>query len=103
MNPSAYTGMARTEDKHWWFVDRRQIIASLLSRLLPSDKVDILEVDCRTCGNLAMLSGFGRVTAGEKNSWAAEYAQNKFGDYANVLLADFLELDCSGRRFDLRF
>ncbi|TAK61352.1 class I SAM-dependent methyltransferase [Methylobacter sp.] len=101
MNPSAYMEMARTEDEHWWFLGRRQIIASLLSRLFPSGKIDILEVGCGTGGNLAMLSDFGRVTAVEKNSWAAEYAQNKFGGYANVLFADFLELDCSGRQFDL--
>lgn len=101
MNPSAYSEMARAEGGHWWFVGRRQIIASLLSRLFPSDNIDILEVGCGTGGNLAMLSDFGRVTAVEKNAWAAEYAQNKFGGRTDVLSADFLELDFSGRRFDL--
>ncbi|HEY8099064.1 MAG TPA: class I SAM-dependent methyltransferase [Methylobacter sp.] len=101
MNPSAYLEMARTESEHWWFVGRRQIIASVLSRLFPSDKIDVLEVGCGTGGNLAMLSEFGLVTAVEKNSWAAEYTRDRMDIRANVLSADFLELDFADRKFDL--
>lgn len=101
MNPNIYLDMAQTEAEHWWFVGRRQIIASVLLNLFPSNNIDVLEVGSGTGGNLVMLSEFGHVTAVEKNAWAAQYTQNKFGKDINVLSVDFFELDLAGRQFDL--
>jgi len=37
MEPGAYEEMAQLQDRHWWFVGRRRILADVIARLpLPS-------------------------------------------------------------------
>jgi SAM-dependent methyltransferase len=77
MNPEAYIEMAATEDRHWWFRGRRQIIASTLQRLGLPKPCRILEVGCGTGGNLDMLREFGTVFAFETDNTALELARRK--------------------------
>ncbi len=77
MNPEIYERMAWLEDRHWWFRARRAIVAKLIAGLgLPVD-ARILDAGCGTGGNLAMLSGFGKVEAMEMDDWAREIAAAK--------------------------
>lgn len=77
MNPEAYLDMAATEERHWWFVARRRILADLIGRMgLPQD-AEILEVGCGTGGNLALLGRFGRVFAVEMDATARAIAEQK--------------------------
>ena len=77
MDPTIYLQMRQLEDKHWWFVARRKIIASVLKSLqLPVD-AQILEVGCGTGGNLAMLQRFGSVTGIEHDESAADLARRR--------------------------
>ena len=74
MSPDAYLEMARTQECHWWFAARRQILRSQLRRLqLPAD-ADILEVGSGTGANVAMLAEFGRVVGLEMNEGAISLA-----------------------------
>ena len=57
--------LAAAEDRHWWFVGRRVILASVLDGLdLPQD-ADLLEAGCGNGANLDMLRRFGKVRAFE--------------------------------------
>ncbi len=79
MEASEYRFMAEYEDRHWWFVGRRTVLAALLDGLaLPAD-ARILEVGCGTGGNLPLLGRYGRVTALEMDSYARTFAQQKTG------------------------
>jgi len=54
--------MAAHEDRHWWFVARRQIVADVIAKQIPlPPDGHILEAGCGTGGNIAMLSQFGEV------------------------------------------
>ncbi len=78
MERDVYSRMAASESRHWWFVARRQIIASLIARrILPAPGARILEAGCGTGGNLAMLAEFGQLSAFEPDGDARATAAAK--------------------------
>lgn len=66
--------MRELEDRHWWFMGRRAIVASLLRRSGLAKNTRMLDLGCGTGGNLAMLSEFGQVMGVELNEHAAQLA-----------------------------
>lgn len=75
MSPGAYEEMARLQNRHWWFLARRQIMRSMLTALQLPAGADILEVGSGTGSNLALLSEFGRVVGLEMSGEAIAYAR----------------------------
>ena len=70
--------MAELEDRHWWFVARRGLIAQSLSQSLELPEVArILEAGCGTGGNLQLLSRFGEVSGFEPDGEARNTALRK--------------------------
>lgn len=100
MDHSIYLKMREVEDRHWWFVARREIVRNVLSRLGLPDQARILDAGCGTGGNLAMLNGFGQVEAMEMDDKARQLANAR--QQAKVLpgrLPD--DLPFPRHRFDL--
>jgi SAM-dependent methyltransferase len=63
--------MGAVEDRHWWFVGRRRVVADLIARRArPPRPARILEAGCGTGGNLRMLSRFGAVCGFEPDETA---------------------------------
>lgn len=79
MDPSAYTLMAETEDKHWWFQGRRSAIKVLLDSLKLPSNAQILDIGAGTGGNLALLQKYGCVQGMELDDYAREHAIQKSG------------------------
>lgn len=77
MDKDFYLQYASVEDKHWWFVGRRQIIDSFIRQLHLPKNAEILEAGCATGGNLMMLSAHGRVDAMEIDETACELANKR--------------------------
>jgi SAM-dependent methyltransferase len=77
MEPAAYALMAAHEDRHWWFVGRRAVIAALLDRIALPDRPRILEAGCGSGGNLGLLQSRGIVSAFEPFEDAADSARNR--------------------------
>ncbi len=102
MHPDAYVEMADTESRHWWFTGRRAVLRSLISSLnLPRD-ASILEVGCGTGGNLAMLAGFGNVSALEMDDMARSIAMRKTAGRFDIRAGSCpADIPYSGERFDL--
>jgi SAM-dependent methyltransferase len=70
MNPELLRQMSETQETHWWFRARRQVLRQIIAAaLLPAD-ASILEIGCGTGGNLAMLKEHGRVTGIESDDYA---------------------------------
>ncbi len=84
MNPEAYLEMAETEAQHWWFVGRRCVLSTLISKFdLPVD-AKILEIGSGTGGNLQMLATFGRVSALEMDATARSISAAKTQGYFDI-------------------
>jgi len=83
--------MADLDGKHWWFVARRRILASVIDRVVrPPNAARILEIGCGTGHNLAMLSAFGEVSATELDDQARKIASARLGrPVAKAALPDF--------------
>jgi SAM-dependent methyltransferase len=84
MNPQAYLEMAETENVHWWFKGRRDIISQHIASIPLPKNAEILEIGCGTGGNLAMLSQFGRISALEVDPLAISIAEKKTGDKFDI-------------------
>jgi len=74
MDASLFQEMANIQDRHWWFVARRRILASVIGKRTFLSAARILEVGCGTGGNLAMLSHFGSLSAIEYDDNARSIA-----------------------------
>ena len=79
MNPDLYREMAETQQKHWWFRARREILARVIARLRLPAGAEVLEIGAGPGGNLAMLSLYGKVSAVEMDPFAREYASKISG------------------------
>jgi SAM-dependent methyltransferase len=80
MEREVFERLETIEKEHWWFVARRRILASILTRLVkPLAKPRILEAGCGTGGNLRMLSAFGDVDAFEPDEKARLHARRTSG------------------------
>lgn len=77
MEASLYSQMRELEDRHWWFVGRRVIVASLLRGSGLPQHARILDLGCGSGGNLAMLSQFGEVLGAELDEHAAQLARER--------------------------
>lgn len=70
---------AQIEDRHWWFVARRQIMQALIEQVLPPDKTStIVDVGCGTGGNLATLANGYNCVGIDTSQDAIELARKKF-------------------------
>ncbi len=80
MEQQIYAQMAAIQGEHWWFVARRRILAAVLQRYvrLP-DGARLLEAGCGMGGNLAMLAGFGQVSAFEPDAGARRIVGRESG------------------------
>jgi protein-L-isoaspartate O-methyltransferase len=79
MDPELYREMAETQQKHWWFRARREILARVIARLRLPAQAQLLEIGAGAGGNLGMLSRYGTVSAVEMDGFAGAYASGVSG------------------------
>src|SRR6266542_1941700 len=81
MQPHTYAIMREVEDKHWWYVGRRRIIAAFLGEIckqLTREGIlrpHILDIGCGTGGNLEMLSEFGEAEGVDVSTEALDFCR----------------------------
>lgn len=78
MQHHTYAITYEAENKHWWFVGRRRIIAGFVELICRSLKVSrprILDVGCGTGANLEMLSQFGEAEGVDISAQAIDFCR----------------------------
>ena len=93
MERALYDRFAEVEDRHWWFVAHRRIMAKVIRLLGLPVKARILDAGCGNGGQLQMLSAFGEVYASEMDQEARERAIEK--NIAQVVHHEALPERCS--------
>lgn len=79
MQSEQYQLHAKIEDRHWWFVARRQIVRELLQRYLPpSPQRAIVDVGCGTGANLASFAQDYDCLGIDPSPDAVAFAQQRF-------------------------
>jgi SAM-dependent methyltransferase len=102
MQPHTYPIMYRVEGSHWWFVGRRQILASFIKRIVESlntPQPRILDVGCGTGANLEMLADFGEAEGVDVSTEALEFCQTRGLD--RVRQGEAEQLPYEDEAFDL--
>jgi SAM-dependent methyltransferase len=82
MQQHTYEIMNRVEDSHWWFVGRRAILESFLTKItdelrIANHELRILDVGCGTGANLEMLANFGAAEGVDVSDDALEFCKLK--------------------------
>lgn len=101
MEAHLFEEMARTEDHHWWFRGRRNIIEAVLREHLPEvSERRMLDVGCGTGGNLPLLQRFGQVVGLEGSADALALCRRRLGPDFPLHLGHIPE-DIPPGRFDV--
>lgn len=80
MDSSYYQEYAATEDKHWWFAARRDILRKILRKWLPPDPARrILDVGCGTGAMLELLREFGKAEGLDSSENAINHCRQRLG------------------------
>lgn len=80
MERAVYDAMAELDQRHWWYVARRKVIAELIRRRAqPPANAKLLEIGAGTGHNLEMLGEFGTVDALEVDETARALAEKRLG------------------------
>ncbi|MDE3058857.1 MAG: class I SAM-dependent methyltransferase [Bacteroidota bacterium] len=98
MDEQLYHQFFKIEDRHWWFVARKKILAALLQQRLP-DHAYILDVGCGTGGFLMELSASHYVYGMDFSSLAVDYCHKR--GLNNTYVADFSTFPHPELKFDL--
>jgi SAM-dependent methyltransferase len=83
MRQHTYAIMDRVEEKHWWFVGRRKILAMFLRDIYDklglgsTTLVRILDIGCGTGANLDLLVQFGNAEGVDVSDEALEFCRRK--------------------------
>src|SRR5262245_45868842 len=103
MDASMYREFAEVfEARHWWFVGRRRILASLMADWLPArSDLRILDIGCGTGGMIPLLSEYGRVTGIDPAEAAIRYSRQRHDCAAELIQMDFPRQVPAAGSFDL--
>jgi SAM-dependent methyltransferase len=101
MERAAYREMADLDQRHWWYLGRRAVLADLIRRVaMPPAGARILEIGCGTGHNLEMLGRFGQLDAVELDDESRAIAEERLG--RKVMSARLPELEgVPDRSYDL--
>ena len=101
MEKDSYKTLYQIEDKHWWFVARRNIIYYLIKRIIqPSGEIKILDIGCGTGREIDFFESLGEVIGIDKSQDALDFCKQR-GLGTKTIQMDARELTFENATFDL--
>ena len=98
MQSDQYQLHADVEDRHWWFLGRREIVGRLLHRLIPpSVPATVIDVGCGTGGNIAHFAQDYTCIGIDPSEEAIRLARNRYPD-VRFILGSGVEIDACDDR-----
>lgn len=98
MQRKEYSKMYELEDKHFWFLGKREYVDSLLRAVSLTKIKKILDLGCGTGGMTKYLEKFGEVVGVEKEKYALSLCKKRG---LKVILEDAQKLPFKKGEFDL--
>ncbi|MFH0788807.1 MAG: methyltransferase domain-containing protein [Pseudomonadota bacterium] len=99
MLDSEYETMYQLEDRHWWFVSKRNFVKTVLDQFLKGQGSNVLDVGSGTGGMLKLLSSYGRVFGIELHRQACELSRRR--DNPFIIQGNAHQLPFKKESFDL--
>ena len=102
MQSHHYPILYQVEETHWWYVGRRQIIRTLVEKIvttLNNPDPRILDVGCGTGANLKMLADYGRAEGIDISQQAVDFCRERGLD--SVKLGAIEDLPYESGSFEL--
>jgi SAM-dependent methyltransferase len=82
MDGEAYKEMIELQEKHWWFVARRDVIQSFMKlQMNESSTSKVLEIGCGVGGNVGLLSQSRNYLGIDMHRPAIDYCSEKFPQF----------------------
>lgn len=98
MLKSHYLEIAKSQDKHWWYLGMAAINQSLLDKYLPTgESLKILDGGCGPGSMLPTLSQYGDVVGVDISDEALKFAQKR----GKVIKGNIMDLKFENETFDL--
>jgi SAM-dependent methyltransferase len=91
--------MAALEDRHWWFVGKRLLVAALLGERLARPGLRVLDVGCGTGGVLAHLADRAATAGVDRSRQALAHCRRR--GLPHLACADMDRLPFASASFDL--
>lgn len=85
--------------KHWWFLGRKQVISSVLTRYLKTGSFKILDAGCGAATSLPILTTFGKLYGVDKAKKAIKFCQKK--GYTQLKRGSVASLPFADKTFNL--
>ncbi len=98
MNRDYYLQMRRLEDRHWWFVARRNLICAALKRFCTTENPLTLDMGCGTGGTLDRLREFAQPVGLDLEPLALSLCRER--GHGNLVLASATALPFAEGTFD---
>jgi len=82
MDGEAYKEMIELQEKHWWFVARRDVVKSFMKlQMKESLTSKVLEIGCGVGGNVGLLSQSGNYLGIDMHRPAIDHCSEKFPQF----------------------
>lgn len=106
MEISQYQRFAEIDDRHWWFVARRKIVASLLKQYFNEQKAPfhILDIGTGSGGMIPLLLRHGHLVASEPDEQTLRLTREKYAEFSpavEFIHGSWENLNLDDERFDL--
>lgn len=99
LDPEEYQKMYQLEEKYWWFVGKRFLLASFLKKIPLNKNPRLLDVGCGTGLTAEMLKKYGSVWALDSSKEALDFCKKR--SLANLQLGSVEKLPYSDNFFDV--